>query len=80
MEGLGQPTAILPHEILSPGAYVHEYLYCKRGLVLSIAEPFQKEQPLKIVRARGVRPLDSPGEFGPELYQPFQDQTVWEQL
>src|SRR5436190_17579445 len=27
MQGLGEPTAILPHEILAPDAYVHEYLY-----------------------------------------------------
>ena len=79
MEGLGQPTAILPHEILSPGTYVHEYVYCERGLVLSIGEPFQKEEPLKVVRARGVRPLDRPDEFGPEFYQAFQDQKVWKQ-
>ena len=80
MEGLGEPTAILPHEILSPGVYVHEYLYCERGLILGIGEPFRKEEPLNIVRVRGIRPLDSPSEFGPEFYQAFQDQTVWKRI
>src|SRR5258706_3095809 len=38
-ERLGQPCAIKPQEIVVPDCYVHEYLYCGRGLVLSIAEP-----------------------------------------
>ena len=80
MEPLGQPSAILPHEILSPDAYVHEYLYCQRGLVLSIAEPFQKGKPWDIVRVRGIRPLDNPNEFGPEFYRVFEDKMVWRQL
>lgn len=77
MKGLGEPTAILPHEILVQNTYVHEYLYCERGLVLSVAEPFQKELPLRIVRCRGIRPMRSPDEFGPEYYQSFEDKTVW---
>lgn len=77
MDGLDGPTAVLPHEILVQGTYVHEYLYCQRGLVLSIAEPFQKDQPMKMVRCRGIRLLSSPDEFGPEFYQAFEDKTVW---
>jgi hypothetical protein len=77
IEGLGDPTTILPHEILLQGTYVHEYIYCEKGLVLSVAEPFQKDQPIKIVRCRGIRPLSSPDEFGPEFYQAFEEKTVW---
>lgn len=77
IDDLGKPTAILPHEILVQDAYVHEYLYCERGLVLSIAEPFQEGQPSKIVRCRGIRPLISVDEFGPEFFQAFEDRTVW---
>ena len=77
MHGLGDPTAILAHEILLQGTYVHEYLYCEKGLVLSVAEPFQKDLPIKVVRCRGVRPLSSLDEFGPEFYQAFEDKMVW---
>lgn len=77
IEGLGEPSAIMRHEILVDGAYVHEYLYCERGLVLSIAEPFEKEEPQRLVRCRGVRPMSSPEEFGPELYMAFEDRQVW---
>ncbi|MBE9475215.1 MAG: hypothetical protein IMY85_10025 [Chloroflexi bacterium] len=77
MVGLGPPSAIKPHEILVENAYVHEYLYCERGLVLSIAESFEEGQPHQIVRCRGIRPIDSPEQFGPELYRAFEDKTVW---
>ena len=76
-EGLGEPSAIKPHEILIPGTYVHEYLYCQRGLVLSIAEPFEKEEPLRLVRCRSVYPMNSPEEFGAEFYMTFEDREVW---
>jgi hypothetical protein len=79
MAGLGEPTKILPHEILSPGVYVHEYLYAPRGLVLGVAQPFQKEQPWSISRARGIKPLAGADEFGPELYQAFEARKVWSQ-
>ena len=77
MNGLGEPSAILPNEILAPDAYVHEYLYCEKGLVLSIAEPFEKQRPKKIVRCRGIKPLNSPDEFGPEFYLAFENRTAW---
>lgn len=77
MEGLGEPSAVKPHEILVPGAYVHEYLYCQRGLVLSVAEPFEKGSPLRLVRCRGVYPMNSPEEFGPELYMAFEEREVY---
>lgn len=77
MEGLGEPCAIKPHEILVSGAYVHEYLYCQRGLVLSVAEPFDKDAPLRLVRCRGVHPMNSPEEYGPEFYMAFEEREVW---
>lgn len=76
-DGLGEPSLVKPHEILKPNAYVHEYLYCERGLVLSLAEPFQKGQPFEIVRCRGIQPLESPEQFGPELYRSFEDEIAW---
>jgi hypothetical protein len=77
LEALGKPDAVLPHEILSPGAYVYEFLYGERGLILSVAEPLAKEQPRQILRCRGIRPLAAPFTLGPELYLPFEDQTSW---
>jgi len=76
MSRLGEPSAIKPHEILREGSYVHEYLYCERGLVLSIAEPFEKGQAWQIVRCRGIQPIDDPRQFGPEFYLPFEDRSA----
>lgn len=78
LEELGEPSIILPHEILVSGTYVHEYLYSDRGLLLSVAEPFEKQQPSRIVRCRGIRPLTHANELGPELYVAFENQRVWD--
>jgi hypothetical protein len=77
MSALEEPSAIKPHEILREGSYVHEYLYCEIGLVLSIAEPFDKNQSLRIVRCRGIQPIDDPDQFGPQFYMPFEERSVW---
>ena len=77
LEELGPPAAILPHEILVPGSYVHEYLYGDRGLLVSVAEPFDRDQPPRIVRCRGIRPVRGANDLGPDLYLAFEDQTVW---
>lgn len=77
MDALGSPSAVKPHEILLEGAYVHEYLFCEKGLVFSVAEPFEEGLPLHIVRCRGIRRIDSPDQFGPEFYQSFEDRIVW---
>jgi len=77
LEYLGSPSAIKPHEIIRPGAYVHEYLFCKKGLVLSVAEPFDKNQPLQIIRVRGIQPLERPEQYGPEFHRSVEDETVW---
>lgn len=74
---LGQPTAILADELFMEGYYVHEYLYCDRGLVLSVAESLSKAKRLRIVRSRGIPVLDSPKDFGPNYYRSFEDDTVW---
>ena len=74
---LGQPCAIKPHEILLEGAYVHEYLYCKQGLLISVAEFADKKRPLQLIRFRGIRSLEHPDELGAELYRAFEDQVSW---
>jgi hypothetical protein len=77
LAALEEPCAVLPHEILRPGSYVHEQLYCARGLVLSVAEPFDQQQPRQIVRCRAIGPINRPEQFGPELYCAFEDQQSW---
>ena len=76
-ETLGPPTEILAHEILAPGAYVHEYLYADRGLLLSVAKPFDRQQLPRVVRCRGIRPVRDANDLGSDLYLAFEDQTVW---
>ena len=77
MKSLDGPTIIKPHEILDKRGYVHEYLYGDRGLILSILEPFDKSQPMQIIRCRGIKIINSPEEFGPEFYQAFEDKMSW---
>jgi hypothetical protein len=74
---LPTPDARLQHEILLDGAYAREYLYCAIGLVLTVAEPFDRSGPNAIVRARGIAPLADPSGFGPAYYLPFADQVRW---
>ena len=77
LEALPEPSAVLAHEILVPDAYAHEYVYCDIGLVLTVAQPFRDGEPNRIVRCRGVAPLNSPAAFGPAYYRAFEDQVRW---
>jgi len=72
---LGEPTAIVPHEILVPGAYAPVYLYGPRGLALTVAIPFGSQAPREIVHCRTVRPFATAQEFGPDYYKPFEDRV-----
>jgi hypothetical protein len=74
---LPEPSAVLAQEILVPDAYAYEYLYCATGLVLTVAKPLRGEAPSRIVRCRGLKPLASPAEFGPDYYRPFEDRVRW---
>ena len=79
LEELPDPCAVLAHEILVPGAYAHEFLYCQVGLVLTVAQPLSGDGPNQIVRCRGINPLTSPAEFGPAYYCSFEDKVLWDQ-
>lgn len=79
LEELPQPDAILPHEVLDPQGYVHEYLYLRRGLALSVVEPFAQHDERRIARYRGFRSLSDVAEFVTEFYLAFEDQTYWSQ-
>jgi len=75
MEYLEEPCAILPQEILVEGFYAYEYLYCSRGLVLTVAKALEekKDQERRLIRCRGIRPIDSVKDFGPELYMSWEN-------
>lgn len=77
LEGIEDPCVIKPHEIIVDGAYVGEHVYCKRGLVLSIAEPFEEGKPRWLVRCRGFEPINDPTEYGSDYHIAFEDRTVW---
>jgi hypothetical protein len=77
LDELPAPDAILPHEILDPGGYVHEYIYPARGLALSVLEPFVQGDARRIVRYRGFQLLPDVKAFQAEFYLPFEDQTYW---
>jgi hypothetical protein len=72
---LPEPTAIVAHEILVPGAYAPEYLYGANGLALTVAIPFGSHAPARIVRCRTIRPFAAAKEFGPDYYKPFEDRV-----
>jgi hypothetical protein len=77
LEGLGKPSAIKPREIVLPDAYVHEYLYCERGLVLSVAQTSKEGEALRIVRCRGIRPLEKPEQFDSKLYRSLENKILF---
>lgn len=77
LDALGEPDAVLPHELREPGAYVHEHLHCGRGLLVSVAEPHAEGEPARIVRVRGIHPLASPRDLGPDLYLSLDDAVGW---
>lgn len=74
---LSVPDAILPHEILVEGAYAAEYLYCERGLVLTVAKHFNNNIPDEIVRCRGFEKINSTHEFDSRYYKSFEDSRSW---
>lgn len=77
LAALGEPSGVKPHEILVEGAYVPEWVYAERGLVLSVAEPFAAPADRRVVRCRGVRVLASADDFGPEYHVAFEDRTSY---
>lgn len=77
LDGLEAPCAVLPHEILAEDGYAHERLYCERGLVATVIEPFAGGGAERVVRLRGIAPVASPADFGPELYKSADDRVRW---
>jgi hypothetical protein len=75
LDALGRPSDIMPHELLATDAYVHEFVYADRGLVLSVAQPFAPDSAWHVVRYRTIRP-DT--EFGPDLHRSADDNISFE--
>jgi hypothetical protein len=76
LTGLEPPCAVLANEISVPGGYAQERLFCGRGLVATVVEPFGAGAG-EVLRLRGIAPIAMPAQFGPELYKAFEDQVRW---
>jgi hypothetical protein len=76
LDGLEAPCAVLPNELLLADGYPHEHLFCSRGLVVTMLQPYSGGES-RILRLRGIAPIAGPAEFGPELYRAFEDQVHW---
>jgi hypothetical protein len=75
---LGEPDVRKPPELSLPGYFVHEYLYCRRGLVLAVAESLPPAEPqVKIARCRGVQTLAAPYEYGADYYLALQNRILY---
>jgi hypothetical protein len=77
LEGLPEPTAILPQEIRIEGAYAHEYFFADRGLLLTIARSLESGDD-RLVRCRGIRPMPPTARAPePDIYQPLATRIKW---
>ena len=77
LEGLPEPTAILPQEIRLEGAYAHEYFFADRGLLLTIARSLESGDD-RLVRCRGIRPMPPTARAPePDIYQPLATRIKW---
>lgn len=77
---LGPPDIRKPGEFLLAGYLIHEYVFCKRGLALSVADalPSEPKTAIKIVRCRGIASLASPSEFDARYYLAQQSRRVFD--
>lgn len=71
------PDIQLPQEIIIENAYSSEYIYCKRGLDLTVAKNFNSKIKDKIVRCRGFEILKDPKDFDSKYYKAFEDRKLW---
>jgi hypothetical protein len=76
VQALGEPDAVLPHEVRSQRGYVHEQLYAGRGLIVGMLQPFDGG-PHEPVRCRGIVPLLPGSPLDPGLYRSAEDQVLW---
>lgn len=77
LNGLPEPDTILPHQILVDKAYAAEYVFCERGLNLTVAKHFDKSTPDKIVRCRGFEKINKIEEFDTRYYRSFENMISW---
>ncbi|HEY5712953.1 MAG TPA: hypothetical protein VIT38_13755 [Allosphingosinicella sp.] len=76
LDALEKPCAVLSQEIDVEGGYAHEHLYCARGLVATVFEPFDGGAK-RVIRLRGIGPVADAARFGPALYKALDDQVKW---
>lgn len=82
MEPLGEPDTRKPAEFSVPGYLLREFLYFRRGLVLSLAEGLSSdvEPRIKIARCRGIQKLAAPHEYGAEYYLALKHRVLFESI
>jgi hypothetical protein len=79
-DGLGEPDARLPGEFALPGFSVREHLYCRIGLVLSVARAVDPSSTAaaRIVRCRGIAALATPLQYDAQYYLACESRIVFE--
>jgi len=77
---LDPPDIRKPGEFLLAGCLIYEYVFCRRGLAMSVAEPLPSEpkKSMKILRCRGIASLASPSEFDNRYYLAQQSRLVFD--
>ena len=80
MKPLDAPDIRKPPEFSLAGYSLREFLYLRRGLVLSVAESLMTDvQPMvKIARCRGIRILTAAHEYGAEYYLALKNRVLFE--
>ncbi len=80
MTPLGDPDIRKPPEFALAGYSVLEFLYFRRGLVLSVAQALSAdlEPKLKIARCRGIPRLTAAHEYGAEYYLAMKHRVLFD--
>jgi len=80
MKPLGDPDITKPPEFALVGYSIREFLYFRRGLILSVAEALTPNASprAKVARCRGIRTLTAPHEYGAEYYLALKNRVLFE--
>ena len=74
LDDLEEPSVILLPELSIEEAYAHEYLYCNRGLLITVLEYDNPTRKNEIMRIRGFGTIDAVRDLKSDLYYPLDNQ------
>ena len=77
LSDFGEPCEILPQQIDVQNHYAHEYLFCEKGLLITVLEPLNKQLEKTISRIRAIQAISDPKNLSPELYLSLDNQINW---